>query len=107
MFFISLSNNHKYFSKQKFNPYPYYLLILLGVQQLNLLFLYIFFDKLLYTYLIRLPTEYSNFHANSDTLNNLLETMNYINFLCLTIKVINKIDSCNNIILYSFYLFSL
>jgi len=33
MFFISLSNNREYFSKQKFNrylnPYPYYLLILL------------------------------------------------------------------------------
>jgi len=44
MFFISLFNNRKYFfSKQKFNrylnPYPYYLLILLGLQQLNLLFL--------------------------------------------------------------------
>ena len=43
MFFISLYNNHEYFSKQNFNkylnPYPYYLLILLGMQQLNLLFL--------------------------------------------------------------------
>jgi len=43
MFFISLSNNREYFSKQKFNryfnlyPYPY-LLILLGLQQLNLIF---------------------------------------------------------------------
>ena len=27
-----------------------------------------FFDKLLYTYLIRLQTEYPNFHANSATL---------------------------------------
>jgi len=85
MFFISLSNNCEYFSKQKFNrylnPYPYYLLILLGLQQLNLLFLVIFFfDKLLYTYLIRLQTEYPNFHANSATLNNLLGTMNCINF---------------------------
>ena len=50
------------------------------------------------TYLIRLQTEYPNFHANSTTLNNLLETMNCIDFLCLTIKVINKIDSWNNII---------
>jgi len=109
MFFISLSNNREYFSKQKFNRYlnPYYLLILLGLQQLNLLFQSIFFYKLLYTYLIRLQTEYPNFHANSATINNLLGTMNYINFLCLTIKVINKIDPCNNIILYSFYLFSL
>jgi len=43
MFFISLSNNRKYFSKQKFkrylNPHPYYLLILLVLQQLNLLYL--------------------------------------------------------------------
>jgi len=43
MFFISLSNNREYFSKQKFNrylnPYPYYLLILLVLQQLNLLFM--------------------------------------------------------------------
>ena len=44
MFFISLSNNREYFSNQKFNkylnpyPYPYYLLILLGMQQLNLIF---------------------------------------------------------------------
>ena len=42
-FFISLSNNHEYCSKQKFNKYLnhnlYYLLILLGLQQLNLLFL--------------------------------------------------------------------
>ena len=56
MFFISLSNNRKYFSKQKFNrylnSYTYYLLILLGQQQLNL----IFFLKLLYTYLIGLQT---------------------------------------------------
>ena len=93
MFFIFHSNNREYFSKQKFNrylnpyTYPYYLLILLGLQQLNILFLYIFFDKLLYTYLIHLQTEYLNLHAN------------------LTIKVINKIDLCNNIILYSFYLF--
>jgi len=28
----------------------------------------IFFDKLLYTYLIRLQTEYPNFHVNSATL---------------------------------------
>jgi len=43
MFFISLFNNREYFSKQKFNrylnSYPYYLLILLGLQQLNLSFL--------------------------------------------------------------------
>jgi len=76
MFFISLSNNHEYFSKQTFNKYLnsylYYLLILLGLQQLNLLFMYFFFDKLLYTYLRRLQTEYPNFRANSVTLNNLL-----------------------------------
>jgi len=85
MFFISLSNNCEYFSKQKFNryhnPYSYYLLILLGLQQFNLLFLWIFFfDKLLYTCLIRLQIEYHNFHVNSATLNNLLGTMNCINF---------------------------
>jgi len=62
---------------------------------------------LLYTYLIRLQTKYPNLHANSATLNNLLGTMNCINFLCLTIKVINKIDPCNNLILYSFFLFSI
>ena len=88
MFFISLSNNREYISKQKFNKYinlyPYYLL----------------------TYLIRLQTKYHNFYVNSATINNLLG-MNCINFLCLTIKVINKIDLRNNIILYFFYLFSL
>jgi len=62
MFFISLSNNPEYFSKQKFNryfnPYPYYLLILLGLEQLNLFVSVDFFlDKFLYTYLIRLQTE--------------------------------------------------
>jgi len=122
MFFIYLSNNCEYFSKKFFNRYlnlyPYYLLILLCMQQLNLLLCrYIFFltSFLLYTYLTRLQTQYPNFHANSVTLNNLLGTMNYISFLCLTIKVINKIDLCNNIILYSlhniilysFYFFSL
>jgi len=43
MFFISLSNNREYFSNKKFNRYlniyPYYSLILLGLQQLNLLFM--------------------------------------------------------------------
>jgi len=80
MFFISLSNNLEYFSKQKFNRYlnyyPYYLLILLGLQQFIVsvdFFLQIFFYKiLLYTHLIRLQTEYLNFYANSTTLNNLL-----------------------------------
>jgi len=44
MFFISHSNNREYFLKQKFNkylnpyPYPYYLLILVGLQQLKLIF---------------------------------------------------------------------
>ena len=40
---VQISNNREYFSRQKFNrylnPYPYYLLILLGLQQLNILFL--------------------------------------------------------------------
>ena len=39
---VQISNNREYFSRQKFNrylnPYPYYLLILLGPQQFNLLF---------------------------------------------------------------------
>jgi len=42
IFFIYLFYNREYFLEQKFNryfnPYPYYLLILLVLQQLNLLF---------------------------------------------------------------------
>jgi len=36
-----------------------------------------FFDKLLYTYLIRLETQYPNFHANSATLIS-MQTRLYI-----------------------------
>ena len=35
---------------------------------ISIVFVDFFFDKLLYTYLIRLQTEYPNFHANSATL---------------------------------------
>ena len=56
MFFISLSNNREYFSKQKFNrylnPYLYYLLILLGMQQLNILFLDSTYSSLLQDYMV-------------------------------------------------------
>jgi len=37
----------------------------------------LFFDKLLYTYLIRLQTDYANFHANSATLIS-MQTRLYI-----------------------------
>jgi len=44
---------------------------------ISIVFVDFFFDKLLYTYLIRLQTEYPNFHANSATLIS-MQTRLYI-----------------------------
>jgi len=44
---------------------------------ISIIFVDVFFYKLLYTYLIRLQTEYHNFHANSATLIS-MQTRLYI-----------------------------
>jgi len=44
---------------------------------ISIVYVDFFFDKLLYTYLIRLQTEYPNFHANPATLIS-MQTRLYI-----------------------------
>jgi len=45
---------------------------------ISIVYVDFFFDKLLYTYLIRLQTKYSDFHANSTTLIFMQTVTNYI-----------------------------